>query len=276
MAESVHMLAALKRQIASLDRGVADRISVRRPIGHDAIDRALGGGLGGGRVHELFGAVEEEGAAAGLALLFASNAAGDTAPMLWLRTAASGRAGGFAYGPGLAALGIDPERLLVGMMADEAMLLRTAVDALRQPALGALLIELRGPAPLLDLTASRRLALAAEGSGVTAFMLRIGAEPGPSAADTRWRVAAAPSLPLPGETPGMSAFALTLLRQRAGPDGMEWRLRWDSEKGVFGDAGDERDDDKAVGGTGRAERGTALSGALVSISAARSAADRAA
>lgn len=272
MAESVNMLAALKRQIASLDRGVADRTSVRRPIGHEAIDRALGGGLGGGRVHELFGAVEEEGATAGLALLFASNAAGDAAPMLWLRTAASGRAGGFAYGPGLAALGINPERLLVGMMADEAMLLRTAVDALRQPALGALLIELRGPAPLLDLTASRRLALAAEASGVTAFMLRIGAEPGPSAADTRWRVAAAPSLPLPGEAPGMSAFALTLLRQRAGPDGMQWRLRWDSEKGAFGDAGDERDDD----GTGRAKRDAALSGALVSVPFARSAADRAA
>ncbi|MET0249791.1 MAG: hypothetical protein ABW164_08675 [Sphingobium sp.] len=276
MVESVHTLAALKRQIASLDRGVADRAPVRMAIGHAEIDRVLGGGLAGGRTHELFGAIEEEGAAAGLALLFASHVAGLTAPVLWLRTAASGRAGGFAYGPGLAALGIDPERLLVGMMADETMLLRTAVDALRHQALGALLIELRGPAPLLDLTASRRLALAAEGSGVTAFLLRIGAEPGPSAADTRWRVTAAPSRPLPGQAPGMSAFALTLLRQRAGPGGKQWRLRWDSEKGVFGDAGDERDDDRAVGGTGRAERDAALSGAMVSVPPPRSAADRAA
>lgn len=276
MAESVHMLAALKRQVASLDRGAVERAPVRMAIGHADIDRVLGGGLAGGRMHELFGAIEEEGAAAGLALLFASNMAGRAAPVLWLRTAASARAGGFAYGPGLAALGIDPQRLLVGMMADERMLLRTAVDALRHPALGALLIELRGPVPLLDLTASRRLALAAEGSGITAFLLRIGADPGPSAADTRWRVTAAPSLPLPGEAPGMSAFALTLLRQRAGPDGMQWRVRWDSDKGAFGDAGDERDDDRAAGGAGRGERDAALSGALVSVPAARSAADRAA
>jgi protein ImuA len=182
------------------------------------------------------------------------------------------------YGPGLAALGLDPARLLIGMMADDAVLLRAAVDALRCAALGALVIELRGRAPLLDLTASRRLALAAEASGVTALVLRVGGDPVPSAADTRWRVEAAPSAPLPGNAPGMTAFALTLLRRRAGPDGMAWRLVWDSEKGVFGDGQHERDDPGRTGGKSgdRAGGGAPLPGPVVSIPAVGPAADRAA
>lgn len=268
MAESIHSLAALKRHIATLDRAPAAEASPRFTCGPAVMDAALGGGLAQGRVHEIFASVEEEGAAAGLALLWARQAGGD-APLLWLRSAAAIRVAGAPYGPGLAALGLDPQRLLIGMMADDAMLLRAAVDALRCPALGALLIDLRGPASLLDLTASRRLALAAETSGVTALLLRIGGDPMPSAAETRWRVAAAPSVPLPGQAPGQSAFDVTLLRRRAGPDGMMWRLSWDSHKGKFGDAADERHDDDD-------SRDTPLSGAAFPLPGAGPAAGRAA
>ncbi|MGE4321603.1 MAG: ImuA family protein [Sphingobium sp.] len=242
MIESVHTLAALRRHIASLDGVPAqDNAAVRAAIGHGGIDRALGGGLARGRMHELFGVTEEDGAAAGFALLL-SRLLGGAAPLLWLRTVAADRAGGHAYGPGLAALGFDPDRLLIALMADDRMLLRGAVDALRCPALGALLIEVRGRAPLLDLTASRRLALAAERSGVTALLLRIGADPVPSAADTRWRIGSAPSRPLPGNAPGMSAFDLSLLKQRAGPDGLCWRLVWNNAAGCFEEDRDARDD----------------------------------
>lgn len=271
MSESLHSLAALKRHIASLDRAPAAQPCARFPSGHDGLDAALGGGLARGRLHELFGENADAAAAAGLSLLWCGQASGD-APLLWLRTVAAGKAGGHPYGPGLAALGIDPDRLLLGVMADEAMLLRAAVDALRCPSLGALLIELRGRAPLLDLTASRRLALAAEGSGVTALVLRIDAEPAPSAAETRWRVAAAPSAPLPGNAPGQTSFALTLLRRRAGTDGQAWRLIWDRERGIFGDAGDERHDAEQRSG----DAGAALSGAQLPLPADRPAADHAA
>ncbi|KEY97694.1 hypothetical protein AI27_17025, partial [Sphingomonas sp. BHC-A] len=217
----------------------------------------------------------------GLALILARLAAGE-APLLWLRTAAAGRAGGMPYGPGLAAFGIDPARLLIGVMADEAMLLRAAVDALRCPALGALLAELRGPAPLLDLTASRRLALAAESSGVTAFMLRVSGDPVPSAADTRWRVAAAPSPPLPGNGPGRSAFDLSLLRRRAGRDGLCWRLAWDNGRGMFEEREGGRDERHGLGQDGGGRDGggrdgqAPLSGAVVPVPADRPAAHRAA
>jgi len=273
MAESINSLAALKRHIESLDRGPAQTSYIRMPTGHLALDEALGGGLARGRLHELFGDLDEEGATAGAALLFGRLTAGSS-PLLWLRTQGAARASGTPYGPGLAALGLDPACMLIGIMADDAMLLRAAVEALRCPALGAVLIELRGRASLLDLTASRRLSLAAEASGVTPLLLRIGGDPVPSAAETRWRVMAAPSDPLPGNAPGMTAFALHLLRRRAGPDGKEWRLIWDSQKGAFGDGRNERHDDRATaGGHGG---GASLSGDVVPIPAAGSAADRAA
>ncbi|AEG47727.1 hypothetical protein Sphch_0024 [Sphingobium chlorophenolicum L-1] len=281
MTESVRTLIALKRHIASLEAVPASRPHARVRTGHAGFDAALDGGLARGRVHEFFGAAEEEGACAGLGLILARLAAGE-APLLWLRTAAAGRAGGLPYGPGLAALGVDPERLVIGVMADDAMLLRAAVDALRCPALGALLVELRGRAPLLDLTASRRLALAAEASGVTAFLLRVGGDPAPSAADTRWRVAAAPSPLLPGEGPGMSAFDLHLLRRRAGRDGFDWRLVWDNGRGMFEESGGGRDERHDPGQRGGREDGGGrgrpppLSGAVVPVPADRSAADRAA
>lgn len=276
MIESVNSLAALRRHIASLEGIPACQPCARVETGHGTLDRALDGGLMRGRTHEFFAATEEEGAAAGLGLILARLAAGD-APLLWLRTVAAGRAGGMPYGPGLAALGVDPERLVIGVMADDAMLLRAAVDALRCPALGALVVELRGRAPLLDLTASRRLALAAEASGVTAFLLRLGGDPAPSAADTRWRVAAAPSLPLPGNGPGMSAFDLSLLRRRAGRDGLNWRLVWDNGRGMFEESGGGRDERHDLGQNGRGrDRQPPLSGAVVSVPADRPAADRAA
>ena len=76
-----------------------------------------------------------------------------------------------------------------------------------------------GKCPALDLTASRRLALAAEQSGVTLFLLRLEAQPVPSAADTRWTVGAAPSRSLEADAPGPPMFEIELLRRRAGPAG---------------------------------------------------------
>ncbi|ALR19051.1 ImuA family protein [Sphingobium baderi] len=271
MIESARNLDALKRRLASLDRVVRTR-HAHFPFGHAPLDRMLGGGLARGRVHEFFACEGGEAAATGLSLILA-RLAGPQATTLWLRPSAAARQG-VPYGPGLTALGVDPAHLLIGVMQDEGMLLRAAVEALRSPALGALLLEIRGRAPQLDLTASRRLTLAAEQSGVTALLLRLDADPTASAADTRWRVGAAPSVPLPGNAPGMSAFDLTLLRHRGGRDGVAWRLIWDNERGLFGDGRDERDDHGRQG-EGR-EGGAPLSRASLSFPAVRPAADRAA
>jgi protein ImuA len=305
--ESLDPLTTLRQRIAALETSRPVDARGRVLTGHAGLDAALGGGFARRCVHELFGGgVEDagEGSAFGLMLArLAARQAGDDGeasgavmrPVFWLRTTGASRMGGVPYGPGLVELGMDPADMLLGTMADEAMLLRAAVDALRCPELGALVMECWGMPRLLDLTASRRLALAAEESGVMAILLMNGAEPAPSAAETRWRVLAAPSVPLPGNAPGMSAFDLTLLRRRAGRDGMAWRIMWDGalgqfvewgagengRDGTYGHGMDPAGDDDATRAAGAAGRtagggGAPLSGAVVPLSAVRSPADRAA
>jgi protein ImuA len=68
---------------------------------------------------------------------------------------------------------------------------------------------------------------------VTVLVLRIAGEVQPSAADTRWRVAAAPSIALEAEAPGAPMFDLELLRRRAGPPAGPWRVEWNRDESCF-------------------------------------------
>lgn len=236
MRESVDHLAMLKVQLASVAGGGRLCAHGRIATGHDALDAALGGGLTRGRVHELFAAESGDGpSAVGLAALLALKAAGRGGPILWLRTDRDERLGGRLQGTGFAELGGDPDSLILGTAPDAKALLKGAADAARCAGLKALVIECRGKCGGLDLTASRRLALAAEQSGATLFLLRLDAEPGPSAAETRWAVAGAPSRALEANAPGAPAFEMELLRRRAGPAGMRWRLEWNRDQLIFTD-----------------------------------------
>jgi protein ImuA len=174
------------------------------------------------------------GFAAMLALrLLGAGEMGGGETLLWLREEAVQRRAGL-HGPGLAELGFDPARLVLGVLPDARALLRAGADALRCGGVGAVILELHGNPALLDLTASRRLALAAESSGVTPLMLRLGkARTAPSAAHTRWAVGAAPSARLAAEAPGNPMLAVTLLRQRGGPAGQDFALEWDREGSIF-------------------------------------------
>lgn len=195
--------------------------------GHAAIDRALGGGLLRGRVHELLTGEDEGGVSAGFAGILAQRFPGAT---LWLREAAVERQSGALHAPGLAHLGLDPGKLIVGRLPDAMGAFRAAVDALRCPTLGAVIVEVKGDPRSLDLTASRRMSLAAETSGVTALLIKAGGLALPSAAQTRWRVSAAPSLPLAANAPGNPAWDIELLRQRSRAGGGRWRVEWDREQ----------------------------------------------
>lgn len=211
-------------------------LPARRAIGVGALDTVLGGGLVIGAVHEFHAAAPEDApAAAGLALGMATGIAAERT-MLWLRSRRAVRAGGVLQAPGWAELGVRPGAWLLGQVDDDKALLRAAVEALRCAALGAVVVEGRGALRDLDLTASRRLALAAEKSGVTLFLLRLDSQPAPSAAQTRWRVAAAPSRALPGRAPGAPAYDIELLRQKGGPGGLHWRLEWDRDQCLFREA----------------------------------------
>lgn len=195
-------------------------------------DDWLASGLPRAHVHELYAAEPSDAsAAAGFAVALAL--ADGAASMLWLRTDAAERQGGRLHAAGLHELGLDPDTLIMAVLPDETALLRAAGDAARCAGLGIVMLEAWGRAPGLDLTATRRLQLAAESSGATVLLLRVDAQPQPSAAATRWGVAACPSTALAADAPGRPAFFIELQRRRGGPAGRRWRVEWDRDTLAF-------------------------------------------
>ena len=232
MPANAHDLDVLRRQLSALSRGTGPATHALAPLGCASIDAALGGGLARGALHEVFAATADAASATGFALALALRAAGER-PSLWVRQDFSGVETGELYAPGLAELGLAPERLILVRARDGPGVLRAAEEAARCPPLGAVLIEPWGAPRVLDLTATRRLALAAEVSGVPLIMLRMAARPAPSAATTRWEVRAATSSALEANAPGHPAFAITLARQKAGAGEKIWTVEWDRERREF-------------------------------------------
>lgn len=180
----------------------------------------------------------EPGDAAATAGLVAAVAIGVSGPTVWLRArrggpGGEGIGGAVIQGAGWAELGGDPGHCLFVLAEDGRALLRAGLDAVRSGGARVVVIEGRGRLPELDLTASRRLALAANHAGVLLLLLRSEGALAPTAAWTRWAVASAPSRPLEANAPGLPSFDIELLRHRAGPAGARWRLEWDRDRREF-------------------------------------------
>jgi protein ImuA len=216
-------IAALRRFTASPRLAGEGRIS----LGHPGADTALGGGLRAGALHEVHAG---DWGGGGFAALLALRAAG-TKPLFWVRTDYAALEYGALSPGGFLELGGNPDRLLLVRTPDAAAALAAALDIARCPHAGALLLELEGNPKSLDLNAGRRLALAAERSGVTLILLREGARAMPSAAETRWQACAAPSVP-GDEDWGAPVLDAALVRNRAGAPG-RWHLTWDRNDGIF-------------------------------------------
>jgi len=217
-------LRELRAQLGLLERGTAGA-GVPLAFGLPALDRHLGGGLPRGCLHEVAGAVDD-GAALGFCAALAGRLAAER-PILWCQP-------GFdLYAPGLAAFGLDPARLIVVTARRPADRLWAMEEGLRCRALAAAVIELDG----LDMTAGRRLQLAAEAGGVTGFVLHpAGLHTAAGAAVTRWTVTASAGhgvhrsfspAPLdgPGKWLGPARWQVELLRCRGGRPG-RWLIEW--------------------------------------------------
>ncbi len=198
------------------------------------VDKQLGGGLAVSALHEFYSVSQGYASAGAMALLLALRS-GRVGPIVLVRDDKA-RQDGRLYGLGLVELGIDPARLLLVEAQDTLGVLRAAADAVACGGVATVILTLHGRAAAVDLTATRRLAMAASRSGVTTLLLRQG-EPVPSAAHSRWQVAPAASTRLGGDAPGPPAFALTLLRHRGGIDGFSCILEWDRDRKVFVEAG---------------------------------------
>src|SRR5258706_4413393 len=207
-----------------------------RPLGLPAIDSVLAGGFAVGALHELAPVAPHHlGAAMGFALAVATlNAAGNASgrKALWIQTDFAGLEGGAPYGPGLDLFGLAMERILVLSVARPIDALWAAEEALKSRALLAVVAELPQQGAAADLTATRRLSLAARAGGGLGLLIRHQRTPLPSPAMTRWEVAGAPTTPDRFGGMGRTAFDLSLQRNRRGPCG-RFIVSWDHVARVF-------------------------------------------
>ena len=199
-------------------------------LGFPAADAVLGGGLRRGALHEVFAS---DWGASGFAACLAILAAGNK-PLFWIRPDYEALEYGALSATGLLELGGDPRNLFLLRAPDAGDALCATADILACPHVGAVVLELSGAPRCLDLVASRRLALLAEESGVTLFLLREGAMPQPSAAATRWQVHSRSSHPQNDDW-GAPRFGAQLTRHRLGALS-DFILEWDSENGIFHEA----------------------------------------
>lgn len=202
------------------------------PFAIPEVDRLLAGGLRRDALHELRSSESRNAAAAtGFAgALLALLAAADDRPVLWIVEAATASEAGFIHGRGLNAFGVDPRRLIIVRLRGVRDALWVFEEGLCCSGLAAVVCEIRGSPSLLDLTASRRLALRAREHGIMGILLRQAAAVAPGAAMTRWHVAPRPAAAHPDDPAGIGrpVWRLTLERNRAGATGA-FDLEWDHD-----------------------------------------------
>ena len=222
----------LRRNVAGIEgRAGAARLS----LGVESLDSALAGGLAPGRANDSRSN---------------DSRADASAPIVWCPAAAAG-ASGMLYAAGLAALGIDPGRLLIVDSPSPGQRLAALEDILRTSGLAAVILEYDGVSQSGDywMRLARRAQLAAEASGVTGFLT--GWPVAASGFETQWRIAPAPNpAPNPGthhhlQPPHKSSFwspcwspcwQVDLLQARGGRPHAT-RLCWQAQDNRFRDFG---------------------------------------
>ncbi len=224
---------SLRAAIACIERGAILAGLLPLPFGLPALDAALpGGGLPAGALHEVGGTGPDLQHAAAAARFAAGILARLRGPVLWVMQRAD------LFAPGLAGAGLHPDRVIYARAGRGGLLVME--EGLRHRGLAGVVLELAGP---LSLTASRRLHLAAEASGVMALVLRrpwtAGEAPaGSTAAATRWQISALPSGPVVPHAPGVPGLGrvrwrLDLLRCRGGRPG-SWNVEACDAEGRLG------------------------------------------
>ena len=232
-------LAALRRRIAELERRpdvIGTAIRAARPwvLGVDGLDRALPeNGLKLDGIHEASGAVAADGPAAAAflaALLVRLVRTGRRGTVLFCQSRNGAARFGRLHGPGWRDLGLDPADLLVVCARCGRDVPWATEEGLRCGSLAAVVAEVES----VELTASRRLSLAAGEGRTPALLLRHDGFGPASAALTRWRVATLPGRPGPfdRDAPDAPRWRLCLARCRGGrPASCD--VEWNRETGDF-------------------------------------------
>src|SRR6266540_2887784 len=227
--EAAAGLGALRRKIAAIEgtRALVEDGALRLFI--PGIDAALGGGLALGAMHEITAEPLHLGAACGFALALAGRALERGGDLLWVETAFAAAETGRLYGPGFEGFGLSPARLLIVRVPRARDVLWVMEEALPCRGIAAVIAEVTEQP---DLTATRRLSLAVRDGGGLGLMVRHRMSPHPTAALTRWQIAASQSRPDAFGGLGHAAFDLTLTKNRHGPCG-RWTVLWDHHDRAF-------------------------------------------
>ena len=250
----------LRRQVAVLDGRMA---RPRLALALAGLDSALAGGLALGRVHMLcanwagahgaltgfvicllrqllasHGPVSYDSGAHDLAsdnlkpdhppqtdTVAAGHWAVSAGPIVWC-PASHDAAGGMLYAAGLAALGLDPSRLLIVDTPNPARRLAVLEDILRTDGLAAVVAEYDGTRQSADywMRLARRTQLAAEASMTTGFLL--GWPRAASGFESLWHVAPASDDSSLADTTWNSVWDVDLKQVRGGRP-YSLRLAWD-------------------------------------------------
>lgn len=217
----MEVLAARTDAIEELRARIAGVVALTRvagllPFGIGELDgRLAGGGLSRSALHEVAAAsptLADDAAATLFMAGIAARCAGEGATALWAVTRFD------LYAPGLEQVGLAPANALFVEAREDRDVLAVMEDALRQGSLAAVVGEVRRA----DMTATRRLQLAAAEGGTAALLMRRWRRAGtcplqdPSAATTRWRIGCAPSQAI--GIPGVARprWSVELARQRNG------------------------------------------------------------
>jgi protein ImuA len=147
-------------------------------------------------------------------------------PLLWVQERVAILESGRIHPPGL------PSQDLIHVETRDARdALWAMEEGLRCAALSAVIGEIWGDPKALDFTATRRLAVASERTGVPCWLVRLGGAANLSGARMRWRIASVPSLrnDLDAKTPGLPAWDAELFRARGAPPG-RWTLAHETDR----------------------------------------------
>jgi protein ImuA len=253
LSERTGFLGFLRARIAAIEaRGGAPGASARAVAGGDFLDALLGPGRGA--LGEIFPARPPDAPAAAafaLAMALRAWAARGGGAIVFIVEDLSAREFGLPYGRGLAGAGLDLSRFALVRARRPQETLWAMEEALKSPACAAAVAESFAGPRLYDLSASRRLLLAARRGGGLGLLAPQGAEAGrfSSAAELRVEIAAPPP-PALSSRPPLAPFApfrwrVRVLKARAGLfgeiDPSQWRdMVFDPEKAAFRHAFPER------------------------------------
>ncbi|MCB2052505.1 MAG: hypothetical protein KDE63_13865, partial [Novosphingobium sp.] len=121
-------------------------------------------------------------------------------------------------------------------------------EGLSCKALSGVIGEIWGDPPVLNFTATKRLAMRAEANNLPCWLVRRAASPNLSAARDRWRIASLPSQPHPHDpqAPGAPRWQAELFRSRTKPTGT-WVASYDQAADRLDFASPLRDGEMAAG-----------------------------